>query len=208
MAEASGGFLNYIVSKKSRIKTLSIIILIAVLLVMFPAIWKNPFFYLLMGLFMVVITLNGNSIMNEGGLDIATLLHFGIILVYGVYAGLAVVLITTAIAIQLSKMHTPIDFFLQKNFAKVLIQTAQLFFTTLFTWAVLKFYGFDFIMAHLPAIFILAFTAGRVVKGTMLLMFARVPAMKVFIGTVLFYIVNWYVIKFLGVPFITFLQTL
>ena len=205
---SKGDWLKAKISEIPLPKLLLVLAAVLVSILFLPKIIHSTPFYLLMAGILILITLNGNSIMNEGGLDIATLLHFGIILVYGIYAGIASLLISTAAAIQLSKMHTPIDFYIQKNFAKVLIQSAQILFTTLFTWAVLAFYGYDFIIAHLPVIFILAFTAGRVVKATMLLMFARVPLMKVFIGTVMFYIVNWYVIKFLGMPYLTFLQGL
>lgn len=202
---------KWLKSKLSEIPLPKLLLVLAaafLLMLFLPKIIHDIPFYLLMIGILAVITLNGNSIMNEGGLDIATLLHFGILIVYGIYAGIASLLVSTAIAVHLSKIHTPIDFYIQKNFAKVLIQSAQILFTTLFTWAVLAFYGYDFIIAHLPVIFILAFTAGRVVKATMLLMFARVPPMKVFIGTVMFYIVNWYIIKFLGMPYLNFLHTL
>ena len=182
---------------------------IAFALILFlPKIIMDVPFYLLMLGILAVITLNGNSIMNEGGLDITTLLHFGITVVYGPLAGFAVVLLSTVFAIYLSKISTPIDFYIQKNFAKVLIQTAQLFFSTLFIAGIMIFFGVEIIYEMLPVMFILAFTAGRLVKGTLLVTFARVPVMKVFVTTVLFYAINWYVVKFLGMPYLNFLKGL
>ncbi len=64
--------------------------------------------------FIILISLNGNSVMNEGGLDIASLLHFGITLIFGILPGFLVVLVSTAFSLYLAKISTPIDFFIQK----------------------------------------------------------------------------------------------
>lgn len=171
------------------------------------AVPKAPF-YFFMVLFLIIITLNGNSIMNEGGLDIASFLHFGITVVFGIFAGFLTVFLTTAAALYIATIKTPIDFFVQKNIMKVLIQTTYLICTTTFLWIVISLYGIDIIYAKLAIIYILAFTAGRAVKGTLLVTIGQVPFMKVLVTTVLFYIINWYAIQLLGMPFLSFLKVL
>ncbi len=164
--------------------------------------------YLYMTLFIIVISINGNSIMNEGGLDLASFLHFGITVAFGLYAGLFVILVSTIIATYLAKTPTPIDFTLQKNPVKVWIQTAQLLVATIFYWATMSFFGINFLYANMALIFLLGFTFGRLVRGTMLIVYARVPPMKVAIVTLVFYAINWYLVNLFGKGFIDFLKGL
>lgn len=207
MAEKGGEF-KLAILKKLLLKLLPIFAFITFLVILSVSTKFGPGFYFVIGLALILITLNGNSVMNEGGLDIATFLHFGITVVFGIPAGFLAVLITTLLALHLARIPTPIDFFVQKNSMKIIIQTAQLFFTTVFLWAVVSFYGTEIIFGSLALIYILAFTAGRVVKTAGLLFIARVPFMKVLGGTVIFYLINWYLIKFFGTPFLNFLQGL
>ncbi len=164
--------------------------------------------FLYMILFIIVISVNGNSIMNEGGLDLASFLHFGITVAFGLYAGLFVILVTTIIATYLAKTPTPIDFSLQKNPVKVWIQTIQLLVANIFFSAIISIFGINFLYAHMALIFLLGFTFGRLVRGTMLIVYARVPPMKVAIVTLVFYAINWYLVNLFGKGFIDFLKAL
>ena len=164
--------------------------------------------YFVSAFFIILISINGNSIMNEGGLDIATLLHFGITVVFGIIPGFLAVLLSSLLAFYFAEIQTPIDFFVQKNTMKIWIQTAHLFFTTVFLWAVLTFRGADYILANLILVYILAFTAGRSVKTVLLATIGRVPIMKIVGGTIIFYLINWYLIKFFGAGFLNFLKAL
>ncbi len=91
---------------------------------------------------------------------------------------------------------------------KIWIQTAQLFFSTIFLWAVISFKGAGYIFANLVIIYILAFTAGRIVKTIGLAIFVGVPLIKILGTTVIFYLVNWYLFQFFGAGFLNFLQNL
>ena len=126
MAEPSvvGGLAFF---KNILLKPKAFVVLLIIFSLLFISLKASLTFYLIMALILAIITLNGNSVMNEGGLDIASLLHFGIAVVFGVFAGFLAVLISTVVALHLSRIPTPIDFFIQKNYVKILIQTASCF---------------------------------------------------------------------------------
>lgn len=164
--------------------------------------------YPLIGLFIILMSLNGNSIMQDGGIDIIAMLHFGITVVFGITAGFLATILSTILSLYLAGISTPVDFFIQKNTMKIWIHASQLVFSTIFLWGVTFFFGTGIISAKLVLIYMLSFTAGRLVKSFLLITVQQVPISKVLGTMVIFYFVNYYEVLFIGAPFLAFLHSL
>ena len=163
--------------------------------------------FLIVG-FTIVMAINGNSIMQDNGVDIYNFLLFGINVTFGPLVGILTALGSMLLALHLANRSTPIDFVIQKNRSRIYIQLAQAAASTLAIWVAAKFFGTGIFSTNLVFVYLACFTVGRATKGYLLIFYQRAPAFKFCTTTLIFYLVNYYEVLLFGAPFLAFLHGL
>ena len=158
--------------------------------------------------FTIVMAINGNSIMQDNGVDIYAFIHFGLNVTFGPLVGILCALGASILSLHLANRPTPIDFVIQKNRSRIYIQLAQASASTLAIWIVIKFFGIEFLHTNLVFVYLACFTVGRATKGYLLIFYQRAPAFKFFTTTLIFYLINYYEALLFGAPFLAFLHSL